>query len=257
MSIRVETRGARADVTIDRPDVLNALDADHQDELERAWRELEADERVRVAVLTGVGERAFCAGADMKAGGPDGLDYLRARCPTGFGGVSLRTASRPVVVARVNGHALGGGFEMVLGSDLAVAAEGASFGLPEALVGRVPLDGGVALIARALTPKLAREVLLAGRRLDAAEALELGLVNRVVAADELDDAVDALVDDLLAAAPLSQRAIRDLLAAGEGLRVEAAQALAPASLVAALASEDGVEGARAFREGRKPVWKGR
>jgi crotonobetainyl-CoA hydratase len=146
---------------------------------------------------------------------------------------------------------------MVLGCDLAVAVEEATFGLPEPLVGRVPLDGGVPLLAAALGPKRARELLLTGRRVDAEEALALGLVNRVVPRAQLDDAVAELIERLLAAAPLSQRAIKDLLARGAALDARAAAALAPASLVQALGSEDALEGPRAFRSRRKPEWKAR
>lgn len=255
MSIRLEVSGHRATVTIDRPGVLNALDGEHARALEDTWTALAADERVRVVVLTGAGERAFCAGADLKAGDPEGLAYLQARNPHGFGGISLRPRFPHPVLARVNGHALGGGLEMVLGCDLAVAAEEATFGLPEALVGRVPLDGGVALLARALPPKLARELLLTGRRIAADEALALGLVNRVVARAELDAAVEELVERLLAAAPLSQRAIKHWLA-GPADPVAAREAV-PDALLRAVDSEDGAEGPRAFREKRKPVWRGR
>lgn len=258
MSIDLDLRDdGRATITIDRPAVRNALDAAHQDRLDRVLRQLERMDAVRVVVVTGAGDRVFCAGADMKDPGPEGLDYLAARRPAGFGGLSLRTTLLAPVVGRVNGHALGGGFEIVLGCDLAVAAEHATFGLPEALVGRVPLDGGVALITRALGRKLAAEVLLAGRRLDAHEARELGLVNAVVPSDQLDDAVDDLVARLLRGAPLSQRAIKDMILQGDGLGARGAHDLAPESLIRALGSLDGAEGVQAFREKRDPVWSGR
>jgi len=257
VSVELVVEGHVARVTIDRPEVRNALDRAHHALLEDAWARIEADPDVRVAVLTGAGETAFCAGADMKAGDPEGVEYLALERPHGFGGISLRTSLLVPVVARVNGHALGGGFEMVLGCDLAVAAEEATFGLPEALVGRVALDGGVPLLAAALGPKRARELLLTGRRVDAGEALALGLVNRVVPRAQLDAAVDELVERLLAAAPLSQQAVKDLLQRGTGLDARAAAALAPASLLRALGSEDGAEGPRAFRARRKPEWNAR
>jgi crotonobetainyl-CoA hydratase len=255
VSVSVEIEGQCARVTIDRPDVRNALGLQHQALLEDAWARIERDPAVRVAVLTGAGEQAFCAGADMKAGDPEGADYLACERPHGFGGISLRGSLLMPLIARVNGHALGGGFEMVLGCDLAVAVEEATFGLPEPLVGRVAVDGGVALLSRALPSKLARELLLTGRRIDAGDALALGLVNRVVPRAELDVAVAELVERLLAAAPLSQRAIKDLLRRGEGLDPRAATALAPPSLLRALTSADGTEGSRAFREKRTPRWE--
>ncbi|MBF6620571.1 MAG: enoyl-CoA hydratase/isomerase family protein [Patulibacter sp.] len=250
MSVTVEVSGSRADVSIERPDVLNALDAAHHERLLEAWDEVERDERVRVAVLRAAGDRAFCVGADMKADDPEGLDYWLRPHRAGFGGISRRGTMRFPTVARVNGHALGGGFEMVLACDLAVASTKASFGLPEVLVGRVPLDGGVRLLAASLPPKVARELLLTGRRIDAEEALARGLVNRVVEPDRLDEAVDELVDRLLRGAPLSQHAIKDALAGGD-------TAAATPSLIRALTSRDGEEGPRAFRERRTPTWEAR
>lgn len=250
MSVTVQVSGHRADVLIDRPAVLNALDAEHQRELAAAWGDVERDERVRVAVLRSAGERAFCVGADMKSDDPEGLDYWLRPQPFGFGGISNRAVGVPTV-ARVQGHALGGGFEMVLACDIAIAAAGATFGLPEVLVGRVPLDGGVRLLAEAVPPKVARELLLTGRRIDAEEARALGLVNRVVEADRLDEAVDEAVERLLRGAPLSQRAIKDALGRGGGT------AVASPALITALCSRDGVEGPRAFRERRQPIWEAR
>ncbi|MCW2994404.1 MAG: crotonase [Conexibacter sp.] len=258
IGVDLDAGGRVAVVTIARPEVLNALDAEHALRLQHVWDDLEQVDGLRVAILTGAGDRAFCAGADMKAGDDaEGLDYLAARRADGFGAISLRRTLPVPVIARVNGVALGGGFEMVLGCDLAVATEDATFGLPEALVGRVPLDGGVPLVARALPPKVAAEVLLAGRRLTAREALHWGLVNRVVAAGELDAAVDELTTAVLAAAPLSQRAIKDMLSAGDGHGTHASHALTPPSLLRALTSDDGREGVVAFRERRAPSWQGR
>ena len=154
-------------------------------------------------VLTGAGERAFCVGADMKNAGKSGLEYWAATRPDGFGGIALRTTLDIPVIARVNGHALGGGFEMVLGCDIVIAAEEASFGLPEPRVGRLPLDGGMVLLARQIPLRPAMGMLLTGRRIGAAQALERGLINEVVPRAELDAAVDRWLADILACAPLS------------------------------------------------------
>ncbi|HEY8583531.1 MAG TPA: enoyl-CoA hydratase-related protein [Capillimicrobium sp.] len=251
MSVRVRVDGPRATVEIDRPEVLNALDVAHREQLEGIWDELERDDRVRVVVLTGAGDRAFCVGADMRADDPEGMAYWSAARPGGFGGISLRTTMLKPVIARVNGHALGGGFEMMLACDLAIAVPDATFGLPEALVGRVPLDGGIAHLLRAVPPKTAAELLLTGRRIGAAEASRLGLVNAVVEPARLDQEVDALVERLLAAAPLSQQAIKAAARSGG----DTSQPL-PA-LIAALESEDAAEGVRAFNERRAPVWSAR
>src|SRR5215472_6664350 len=125
---------------------MNAIDAAAERALIGVWDEIERDARVRCVVLTGAGERAFSTGADMKsAGGMTGLEYWAAPRPGGFGGIALRESLDVPVIARVNGHAVGGGFEMVLGADIVIAADHASFGLPEPRVGRLALDGGIAL----------------------------------------------------------------------------------------------------------------
>jgi crotonobetainyl-CoA hydratase len=161
------------------------------------------------------------------------------------------------VIARVNGHALGGGFEMVLGCDIVIAAEHASFGLPEPRVGRMPLDGGMTLLQRQVPAKLAMGVLLTGRRLPAAEAAAMGLVNEVVPRDQLDAAVDRWVADILACAPLSLRAIKQTVRRTAHLTAAEAQAMRLPAVIEALQSDDGEEGVLAFREKRKPVWRGR
>jgi len=206
MPIRFELTDHVARVTIDRPDVLNAIDATSERELQSIWSEIEGNRDVRCVVLTGTGERAFSTGADMKGGsGASGLEYWALPRPGGFGGIALRETLDVPVIARVNGHAVGGGFEMVLGCDIIIAAENASFGLPEARVGRMPLDGGMTLLQRQVPFHLAMGLLLTGKRITAAEALRIGLVNEVTPAAELDAAVERWVADVLACAPLSVR----------------------------------------------------
>ena len=161
------------------------------------------------------------------------------------------------VIARVNGHALGGGMEMALGCDIVVASANATFGLPEPRVGRLALDGGIALLPRRIPHVQAMGMLLTGRRIGAAEALRFGLVNEVVAPAELDAAVARWVADILACAPLSVRAIKQMVRAGERLSAREAQMLRLPALVEALRSSDQDEGVRAFQEKRKPVWQGR
>ena len=247
-----------ATVTIDRPDRMNAVDAATESELMAIWNEIEADRAIRVVVLTGSGERAFCTGADMKGGsGVGGLDYWAAPRPGGFGGIALRETLDVPVIARVNGHALGGGMEMVLGCDIVVAAEHATFGLPEPRVGRLALDGGVALLPRRIPHALAMGMLLTGRRIGAAEAQGWGLVNEVAPGADLDAAVARWVADLLACAPLSLRAVKQMVRAGEGLAPRQAQMLRLPALVEALKSSDQDEGVAAFREKRAPQWRGR
>ncbi|MEK7917705.1 enoyl-CoA hydratase-related protein [Burkholderia contaminans] len=243
-------------MTLARPEALNAVDLKTESELQRVWVTLERNRDVRVVVLTGEGQRAFCVGADLKNPSVSGLEYWAAPRPGGFGGIALRETLNVPVIARVNGYALGGGFEMVLGCDLVVACEEASFGLPEALVGRMPLDGGMTLLQRQIPYRQAMAMLLTGRRVSAREGLEMGLVNEVVPRTELDAAVDRWVEAVLACAPLSVQAIKQVVRRTSTLSPADAQALRLPALAEALQSEDANEGVRAFQERRKPCWSG-
>jgi enoyl-CoA hydratase/carnithine racemase len=255
MTVRLELDGHVARVTIDRPAVMNALDQPATDALENIWQRIEADRGVRVIVLSGVGERAFCTGADMRAESTrTGLDYWAHSHPSGFGALSLRATLDVPVIARVNGHALGGGLEMMLGCDIVVAVETATFGLTEPRVGRLPLDGGMVLLQRQIGHRAAMAMLLTGRRISAAAALACGLVNEVVPPGGLDDAVGRWLDDILACAPLSLRAIKQSVRRTAHLGIQEAQAMRLPAVIECLGSADGDEGVLAFREKRPPVW---
>jgi crotonobetainyl-CoA hydratase len=257
MSVRLEIADHVATVTIDRADVLNAIDLAAEAELQRIWTQLEADDDVRLVVLTGAGERAFCVGADLKNPSVKGVDYWAAARPGGFGGIALRETLNVPVIARVNGFALGGGFEMVLGCDIVVACEEASFGLPEALVGRMPLDGGMTLLQRQIPFRQAMGMMFTGQRIKAARALELGLINEVVPRAELDAAVARWTAAILACAPLSLKAIKQVVRQTATLSPAQAQAVRLPALVTALQSQDADEGVLAFQQKRKPQWQGR
>jgi crotonobetainyl-CoA hydratase len=159
------------------------------------------------------------------------------------------------VIAAVNGHAIGGGLEMVLGCDIVVAVEDARFGLSEPRVGRIPLDGGVFQLVRQLPYRLAMSMLLTGRQISAAEACRYGLINEVAARDAFEAAVQRWVDEVLQCAPLSLRAIKEMVLRTEGLRVGDATRTSFPTLIEALESADAAEGVRAFREKRKPIWR--
>ncbi|MDS1137655.1 enoyl-CoA hydratase-related protein [Nitratireductor indicus] len=258
MSVCFDIDGHLARVTIDRPERMNAVDAETERALEAIWQKIEKDERIRCVVLTGAGERAFSAGADLKSGsGFSGLEYWARQNPNGFGGIALRESLAVPVIARVNGLALGGGLEMVLGCDIVIAADTARFGLPEAKVGRLPLDGGMVALQRLVPRNIAAGLMLTGRMMSAAEAAACGLANAVVPAEALDAEVDAWVADILACAPLSTKAIKATLRKTAHLSPREARALQTPELTAALLSEDQDEGVRAFREKRAPVWQGK
>lgn len=257
MNVELKIEQHVATVTLARPDALNAVDLATEAELQRIWTELENNRGIRVIVLTGSGERAFCVGADLKNPSVRGVDYWAAARPGGFGGIALRETLNVPVIARVNGYALGGGFEMVLGCDIVVACEEASFGLPEALVGRMPLDGGMTLLQRQVPFRQAMGMLFTGQRVSAAQALQMGLINEVVPRAELDNAVTRWVNNILACAPLSVRAIKQVVRSTGTLTPVQAQALRLPALVTALQSSDADEGVAAFQEKRKPQWQGR
>ncbi len=258
MPIRCDIKDHVARVTIDRPDVLNAIDAAAESEMQAIWARLETDRDIRAIVLTGAGDRAFSTGADMKGGSEvSGLAYWAKARPGGFGGIALRDTLDVPVIARVNGHAVGGGFEMVLGCDIVVAVAEATFGLPEARVGRLPLDGGMTLLQRQIPYRHAMGLLLTGRRIKATEALALGIINEVAPRDGLDAAVDRWLADILACAPLSVRAIKQVARRTAHLTAAEARSQRLPALVEALDSADSLEGVRAFLEKRKPIWTGR
>src|SRR5207253_4702656 len=158
------------------------------------------DRDVWVVVLTGAGERAFCVGADMSTQetGETGIRYWARERPGGFGGLAIRRTLNVPVIAAVNGHAIGGGLEMVLGCDIVVAVEDARLGLSEPRVGRIPLDGGVFQLVRQLPYRLAMSMLLTGKQISAAEACRYGLIHEVVPRDGVAAAVQRCVDGVLA-----------------------------------------------------------
>lgn len=258
MSVDFTKDGHVARVTIDRPDRMNAVDHATDRALEAIWADIEGDADIRCVVLTGAGDKAFCAGADLKSdSGKRGLDYWADLNDNGFGGIALRQSLTVPVIARVNGLALGGGMEMVLGCDIVIAAEHARFGLPEAKVGRLPLDGGMVALQRLIPRNIAAGLMMTGRMMGAVEAAQYGLVNAVVPGDRLDAEVEAWVNDILACAPLSLRAIKRTIRSTGHLTAREARALKTPELIDALVSEDSEEGVAAFRDKRAPVWRGK
>ncbi len=257
--VRFELKGHVAWVTFDRQHVMNALDPAAVRRCNEIWEQIEQDPSVHVVVVTGAGERAFCTGADMSTQGigKTGVDYWADVDPNGFAGISLRRTLDVPVIARVNGYAVGGGMEVVLGADIVVAAEHAQFGLTEPRVGRMPVDGGMVRLARRIPYTQAASLLLTGRRAPAQEMATMGLVNEVVPAADLDAAVDRWLEDILACAPTSLRAIKQVLNRTEHLTDREAHAARLPAVVEALVSPNADEGVAAFQQKRKPNWSDR
>jgi crotonobetainyl-CoA hydratase len=258
MTVELTIENDVARITLNRPERLNAVDAEGERQMEKIWQQLEQDTAIRCVVLTGTGDRAFCAGADLKDGSDgSGVEYFNRVSENGFGGIALRKTLGIPVIARVNGLALGGGLEMLLGCDIIIAADHARFGLPEAKVGRMPMGGGMALLQRLIPHKIAAGMMMTGRMLSAADAATHGLVNAVVPLEELDAEVERWVSDIVACAPLSIRGIKHTLQNTGHLTPMEAFIHRSAPLMVALGSEDGEEGVRAFQEKRPPNWRGR
>ena len=257
MTVRAERDGAVLRVVIDRPEQRNALNADVNRGLLEALQQARADDGVLVVVLTGAGDRAFCAGGDLGGMRLDGGEAALHRDRALFAEVleGLRGLPKPVV-ARVNGHALAGGFGLVLACDLVVAAEQATLGTTEVHVGLWPYMI-TAVIVDHLGPKRALELMLTGRRIPAAEAATMGLVNRVVPAEELDAAVDEVVGGLTALSPVVLSLGKEAFGRALQMRREDALPYLGAMLGLHLRTDDAAEGVRAFLEKRPPRWTGR
>jgi enoyl-CoA hydratase/carnithine racemase len=255
-SLVERTRSGPVEVlTLNRPEASNALSPELLTELGTALDEALADDGVRVLVLTGAGDRAFCAGADLDdmAGGTTELHHRRGELAELFR--DLYRLGKPTI-ARVRGWALAGGFGLALACDLVVAADDATFGAPEVDVGLWPHQITVPLV-RSMPPKVALELMLTGRRVDAAEAGRLGFVTRVVPVDELDAAVDELAATLAAKSPAAVRLGRDGFYAVWDQDVDASLRLLHPLLTITAGTEDAAEGLAAFREHRPPRWTGR
>ena len=258
--IEVSTSDHVTTVTINRPQVMNALHPHAAREMDVAFNLFQEDDDQWVAILTGAGEKAFCAGNDLKfqaEHGPERVRELRRGIMGGFGGLTRRVDCYKPIIAAVNGIALGGGFEIVLSCDIVVAADHASFGLPEPRVGLMAAAGGVHRLPRYLPWHAAMAVILAGKRLSAAEAQSFGIVSEVVPVDALMDTARRWAGEILKGAPLSVRASKEAALMGMGMPLE--HALDSVFPVARhmYDSEDLVEGPRAFAEKRPPRWQGR
>lgn len=256
MSLHIESEDGVLLVAVDRPKA-NAIDAATSREMGRVFLAFEADPALRVAIVTGTGPKFFSAGWDLGAAN-DGESFEADFGPGGFGGFPELPGRTKPVIAAVNGMAVGGGFEIAMAADFIVAADHATFFLPECGLGLLP-DAGTVRLPRLLPPVVANEVLLAGRRLTADEMLRHGAVNTVVPAGALLEEARDLAGRIGASAPLSVAAVLDLQRATSHLPVAEAMAAlrANAAYRAAISSADAAEGPAAFAEKRPPRWQGR
>jgi crotonobetainyl-CoA hydratase len=253
---RVTRKGAITIVTLSRPEVYNALHTDAHFELNKVFDDFSADPEQWVAIVTGAGDKAFCAGNDLKwqaAGGKRGWDK------GGFAGLTTRFDCDKPIIAAVNGVAMGGGFEIALACDLIIASENATFALPEPRVGLAALAGGLHRLPRQIGLKRAMGMILTARHVSAREGFELGFVNEVVPQGEALAAAERWAQTICKNSPMSIRASKQTIQ--NGLAVSLEQAMAEQrdypAVKAMVASQDYVEGPKAFSEKRPPKWVGK
>ncbi len=249
-------KGRIAYVTLNRPDRMNAIDGATSRELRQAFTDFRDDDQAWVSILTGAGERAFSAGADLVemsrgfAAGGTPVDVA-------FAGITRGIDIGKPIIAAINGYCLAGGLELALCCDIRVAAEHAVFGLPEPTRAIIPGGGGTQRLPRAVPPAFAMELLLTGGRFDAQTALRFGLVSHVVPAAELMPTAEAIAAHVLECGPLAVRAIKQAVYRGLDMSLDEGLALEAKLYAEVWRTEDAREGPTAFAQKRKPEYKGR
>lgn len=259
MSIGYDVDGAVAVLTINRPEAMNCLDPEHNDALAEAYRRFLADDELRCGVLTGAGGKAFSAGADLKKLIPKVREAVLADNaePWVLGGMTWDPELGKPMVAAVNGHALAGGLELALACDVRVCSPNATFGLAETRWAIIPGAGGTQRLPRAVPVGVAVEMILTGDPIDAETALRHGLVNRIVAAEDLLTEAVRVATVIASRGPVAVRAAKRAIYSGLDRGLEAGLAEEQRLLGECMRTEDAAEGPRAFAEKREPVYRGR
>ena len=260
--IGYEVRSHVAYITILRPQVMNALGPDQQAEIIRVWETFRDDPEPWVAIITGEGDRAFCAGADLKTytpvlGDRDIYDLRQDADRQGFAGITRGLNIWKPIIAAVNGYALAGGLELALACDIRVASNNAVFGCSEVRRGFHHCDGGTVRLPLIIGLGNALRMQLTGEHIDAAEALRIGLVSEVVAPDQLMPAAERYAEAICANGPLGVRSAKESMIRSLGRTLEDALRFENILFSTLTRTEDFAEGPRAFAEKRPPVWKGR
>lgn len=257
MPVTLTVRDFVATITLDRPEAMNSIDPESSEQLVEAWAEVSSRDDIRVAILTGAGDRAFCTGADLKKTMPPSESFAQlhfgSRKPPS---VATLQTDKPLIAA-INGYCLGGGLELALMCDVRIASTAAIFGLPEVTIGSIPGGGGTQRLVRAIAQSDAMLMLLSGERMAAAEALRIGLVSRVVGTDALMREAQKIAQRIALNAPLAVVAVKRLALRGGELSLAAGLELEQQAFGVLRNSEDRLEGRAAFAEKRVPRFQGR
>ena len=258
MTVDIAVAHGIATITLNRPDARNAIDPEMRTLLHETWRRVSIDDEIRVAVLTGAGDRAFCAGADLKKplpsdDSPATREFGQDTSDSLLDGLDT---DKPLVCA-INGHAVGGGLELALACDIRIASSAARLGLPEVKVGTIPGSGGTQLLPRTIGRSHAMHMLLTGELINAERALAWGLVSEVVAPDEVRGRAHEIAELIAANAPLAVRAVKRLVRDGAEVPLGTGMSMERYAWGLLRDTEDRVEGRTAFREKRPPEFRGR